>query len=47
MKTMLVVFSDIKGVIHKEFVILEQTFDAAFYLKDLEKLGKLFFAHAT
>jgi hypothetical protein len=39
-KTMLIVFFDAKGVVHKEFVPQGQTVNAAYYMDVLERLRK-------
>ena len=40
MKSMLIVFLDSKGVVHKEFIPPGQTVNAAFYVKVLKQLKK-------
>jgi len=39
-KTMLIVFFDAKGVVHKEFVPQEQTINATYYVEVLDRLRK-------
>lgn len=39
-KTMLIVFFDVRGIVHFEFVPQEQTVNAAFYLEVLRRLKR-------
>ena len=40
-KTMLIVFFDVRGIVHFEFVPQGQTVNSAFYLQVLKKLKRL------
>jgi hypothetical protein len=39
-RSMLIIFFDIKGIVHKDFVLAGQTFNSAYYFDALWRLGE-------